>query len=289
VGELLILGAHGQVGRALAARAADRGISHRALGRADCDITNRKAVGRAIERASFVVNCAAYTAVDAAESDVARAYDVNALACEYVAAACASSNAALLQLSTDYVFDGAGPHPWREEDATRPLSVYGRSKLAGEFAARTRLRSHIILRTSWVFSAHGRNFVKTLRRLAGARSQLSVVDDQVGGPTAASDIAAAVLDIVAQSARPAFAAWGTYHFSGCPTVSRYEFARAILADRADVAVSPISTNECATTARRPANGALDCTRMARIFGIVQPDWRLALRQVLDTLDDCSAG
>jgi dTDP-4-dehydrorhamnose reductase len=283
MGDILILGAHGQVGRALASLAADRGLSRRALGRADCDVTNRKLVDRAVERASFVVNCAAYTAVDAAETEVAATYGVNAIACEHIASACARAGAALLHLSTDYVFDGASPHPWREEDPTRPLNIYGRSKLAGEIAVRARLSSHIILRTSWIFSAHGRNFVKTLRRLANEHSQLSVVDDQIGGPTEATDVAAAILDIIAQVAKPPSAAWGTYHFNGYPAVSRYEFARAILGDRPDVTVSPIGTSEINTAARRPSNSDLDCGRLARVFGIAQPDWRPALRRVLDAL------
>jgi dTDP-4-dehydrorhamnose reductase len=283
MGDIVILGARGQLGRALASLAADRGIAHRALGRTDCDVTDRKMVDQATQRASFVVNCAAYTAVDAAEVDVAAAYGVNAIACEHIASACAGAGAPLLHVSTDYVFDGAGRHPWREEDPTRPVSTYGRSKLAGEIAVRTRLAPHIILRTSWIFSSHGRNFVKTLRRPANERTQLSVVDDEVGGPTAAADIAAAVLDIIAQAARPAFGAWGTYHFSGSPAVSRYEFARAILNDRRDVTVSPIATGEYSTAARRPLNSVLDCGRLARVFGIAQPDWRPALRRVLDTL------
>jgi dTDP-4-dehydrorhamnose reductase len=284
MGDTLILGGHGQVGRAVASLADKRGLPYRALSRAECDVTDRRLVDRAIDRASFVVNCAAYTDVDAAELECERAYQVNAVACEHIAAACARAGVALVHLSTDYIFDGASRHPWREQDQPRPLGVYGRSKLAGEIAVRARLSSHIILRASWIFSAHGRNFVKTIRRLAKERSQLSVINDQVGGPTDAADLAAAILEIIAQVRKPAArGAWGTYHFSGCPPVSRYEFARAIVSDRPDVTVSPISTSECNTAARRPANSVLDCRRLARVFGIAQPDWRPALRRVLDTL------
>jgi dTDP-4-dehydrorhamnose reductase len=283
MGDIVILGARGQLGRALATLAADREIAHRALGRAECDVTDRKMIDQAIQRASFVVNCAAYTAVDAAELEIAATYGVNAVACEHIASACADAGAPLLHVSTDCVFDGAGRHPWREQDPTRPVSTYGRSKLAGEMAVRSRLRSHIILRTSWVLSAHGSNFVKTICRLANERAQLSVVGDEVGGPTAAADIAAAILDIIAQTARRAFADWGTYHFSGSPATSRYEFARAILGDRRNVIVSSIATGEYNTAARRPLNSVLDCGRLTRVFGIVQPDWRPALRQVLDAL------
>ncbi len=282
MGDLLILGARGQVGRALASLAADRGISHRALGRADCDVTDRKAVGRAIERASFVVNCAAHTAVDAAETDIAKAYGVNALACEHIASACAEADAGLLHLSTDHVFDGVVPQPWREEDPARPLNVYGRSKLAGEIAVRSRLTSHIILRTSWIFSAHGNNFVKTLRSRAREQRSLPVIGDQVGGPTEAADVAAAILSIVAQVEKSSSASWGTYHFSGAPAVSRFEFAQAVLSD-SDVRLIPVAAREYGAAARRPSNSVLDCGRLAQVFGIPQPDWRPALARVLAAL------
>jgi dTDP-4-dehydrorhamnose reductase len=257
-------------------------VPHRAFGHAQCDITDRLAVKSAVEGSRFVVNCAAYTSVDQAETDVEAAYRVNASGAENVATACAEAGIALLHLSTDYVFDGESPRPAREEDAPRPLNVYGASKLAGEAAIRNRVPSHIILRTSWVFSADGQNFVRTILRLARTQSTLRVVADQVGGPTAADDIAKAILEIAHAAGRPGFADWGTYHFSGTPPVSWHEFAGAILRNHG-VAVRPIATKDYPSPARRPANSVLDCSRIYRVFGVEQPDWRPALSNVLAAL------
>jgi dTDP-4-dehydrorhamnose reductase len=156
--------------------------------------------------------------------------------------------------------------------------VYGRSKLGGEEKVRERLASHIILRTSWIFSAYGQNFVKTILRLARSQSELRVVSDQIGGPTAADDIAKAILEIVSACEQPGFADWGTYHFSGAPAVSWCEFARTIVAGRG-TAVVPIATKDFPRPARRPLNSVLDCSRILDVFGIRQPDWRAALADV----------
>ena len=279
---LLILGAQGQVGCALAARARQVGIPCDALGRAECDITDRIAVERVVEAGRIVVNCAAYTAVDRAETQAEAAHRVNTVGAENVAAACAAAGVPLVHLSTDYIFDGESREPIREDDPPRPLSVYGHSKLAGEIAVRQRLKAHIILRTSWIFSAQGQNFVKTILRLAKTQSQLRVVDDQIGGPTAADDVAKAILDIVAASTKSGFADWGTYHFSGAPPVSWCEFARAIVG-RSGAVVRPIATTDFPRSARRPLNSVLDCSRIFRAFGLEQPDWRVALGNVLETL------
>jgi dTDP-4-dehydrorhamnose reductase len=190
--------------------------------------THRRAVERVVQGGYFVINCAAYTAVDRAETEVEAAHRVNAVGAENVAAACALAGVPLIHLSTDYIFGGQCHAPVSENDPPHPLNVYGRTKLDGEIAVRKLHRTHIIVRTSWIFSAHRENFVKTMLRLAGSQAQLWVVDDQVGGPTAADDIAKAILDIFTISTTPGFAAWGTYHFSGAPPVSRYEFARAIV-------------------------------------------------------------
>jgi len=280
--DLLILGAHGQVGRAVTELAQHRGLPHRALRRADCDITDQAALQAHIQPGCFVINCAAYTAVDRAETDIGEAYRVNAVAPEHIATTCAKVGAPLIHLSTDYVFDGAGSRPAKEDDVPRPLSVYGRSKLAGEIAVRMGTRAHVILRTSWVFSPHGTNFVRTIRRIAGERAALRVVDDQIGGPTAASDIAAAALTIIDAAATPGFAQWGTYHFSGAPAVSWHDFARAVLAD-GKAEVTATTTAEYAAPARRPMSSVLDCNRLRRVFGIAQPDWRPALEEVLRQL------
>jgi dTDP-4-dehydrorhamnose reductase len=280
--DLVILGAHGQVGRALVAEARQRSVSNRAFGHAECDISDRSAVDQAIKAARFVLNCAAYTAVDRAETEVEAANRVNRIGAGNVADACAQAAIPLFHLSTDYVFDGHDPRPAREDDEPRPLSVYGQSKLGGELAIRERLKSHIILRTSWIFSAHGQNFVKTILRLANTKPELRVVADQIGGPTAADDVATAILEIIAISTAPDFGQWGTYHFSGAPVVSWFEFANAIVAHRG-VVVLPIATQDYPLPARRPSNSVLDCSRIYSVFGIAQPDWRVALRNVLNEL------
>jgi dTDP-4-dehydrorhamnose reductase len=283
---LSILGANGQVGRELTALARQRRIPHRALGKTECDITDPAAVKGALAGSRMVVNCAAYTAVDQAESDADNAYRINAVGAENVALACAEAAIPLLHISTDYVFDGASAQPAKEDDPARPLSVYGCSKFAGEEKVRKHLACHIILRTSWVFSAHGHNFVKTMLRLARTQPQLRVVDDQVGGPTAAADIAEAVLRVTSACQEPRFCSWGTYHFSGAPPTSWYDFARAIVADRG-MPVVPLASKDFPTAARRPANSVLDCSRIRQIFGIEQPDWRVSLATVCEALTGSS--
>jgi dTDP-4-dehydrorhamnose reductase len=280
--QMSILGAHGQVGRALAALARQKSIPYRALARAECDITDPLAVRHAVAESRIVVNCAAYTVVDQAESDQDAAYRVNSLGAENVAAACAEAGIPLVHLSTDYVFDGESSRPAKEDDPPRPVNVYGRSKLGGEEKVRERLACHIILRTSWIFSAHGQNFVKTILRLAGSQPELRVVDDQIGGPTAAADLAQAIIRMVRACERPGFPHWGTYHFSGAPPVSWYDFARAIVAGRGTVVV-PVATKDFLTAARRPPNSVLDCSRILRAFGLGQPDWRAALADVREEL------
>ena len=279
---LLILGAQGQVGRALATEAHDRGIPHAALGHAQCDITDRAAVACAVTGSRLVVNCAAYTAVDEAEAHEEAAYRVNATGVVNVAAACAGAGIPLIHLSTDYVFDGESPRPYREDDTPRPLNAYGRTKLAGEEEVRRYLPAHIILRTSWIFSAHGQNFVRTILRLARTRRELRVVNDQFGGPTAAADIAKAILDISTAVERPGFGGWGTYHFAGAPSVSWYEFACSILG-AGGPKVLPVSTKQFPRAARRPRNSVLDCSRLEQAFGITQPDWRMDLAATRDAL------
>ena len=199
---LVVLGASGQVGQAVVALARSRDIPCRGLGRVECDISDRLAVQSAVEGGRIVVNCAAYTAVDKAETEVELAHRVNAIGAGNIAAACARTGVPLVHMSTDYVFDGEGARPAQEDDAPCPLNVYGRSKLAGEIAVREQLHNHIILRTSWVFSAAGQNFVKTMLRVAQTKSEIRVVDDQIGGPTAAQDIAEAILTIAKMSSGP---------------------------------------------------------------------------------------
>ena len=287
--KLLILGAGGQVGTALQSAAWPPGARITALTHAQADIGDAAAVAAAVDSGKYdvVINAAGYTAVDKAESEPAVALRINGEAPGLIAAECARRGSALIHISTDYVFDGAKAAPYLETDATAPLGVYGASKLAGERAVTDRLEQHIILRTSWVFSATGANFVKTMLRLAAAGRDIRVVQDQTGGPTPADDIAWAIAQIVARiTAGPV--AWGTYHYCGTPAVSWYDFARAIFEIHGamtgkHVAVAAISANDYPTAARRPANSRLDCAKIRSVFGIEQRPWRAGLESAMKML------
>lgn len=275
---LLVFGKTGQVATELARRAPDAVY----LGRDAADLTDPAACMAAIDahKPDAVINAAAYTAVDAAEEDEDTAQAINAIAPGAMAHACAARGIPLVHISTDYVFDGSGTAPRGPKDPVSPQNAYGRSKLAGEQAIAAAGGTHAILRTSWVFSAHGGNFVKTMLRLSETRDALSIVDDQIGGPTPAADIAAACLKIAAQlQADPGKS--GVYHFSGAPDVSWKDFAEAIFARAGrEVAVSGIPTADYPTPAARPLNSRLDCADAETVFGIPRPDWRSGLDAVL---------
>lgn len=277
---LLIFGQTGQVARELARRAPDA----RFLGRAEADLSDPAACAAAIraQRPDAVINAAAWTAVDKAETEEDAATLVNGAAPGAMAQACADLDIPLVHISTDYVFDGAGTLPFRPSDPTAPLGAYGRSKLAGEVAVRASGARHVILRTSWVFSAHGANFVKTMLRLGADRPALRVVADQIGGPTPADAIAAACLTL-ADALREG-AAGGTHHFAGAPETSWAGFARETFALAGlPVTVEDIPSDAYPTPARRPLNSRLDCSALAADFGIMQPDWRAALAHVITEL------
>jgi dTDP-4-dehydrorhamnose reductase len=255
------------------------------LGRVQADLTDAAACAAAIHdhAPGAVINAAAYTAVDRAEQDEATALSVNGAAPGAMARACADLGIPLIHLSTDYVFQGGGSAAWKPDDPTGPLGAYGRTKLAGEEAVRAVDGAYVILRTSWVFSAHGNNFVKTMLRLSETRDALNVVADQVGGPTAAGDIAAACLSIAEQLARDP-GKTGTYHFSGAPDVSWADFARAIFARAGRrVAVTDIPASAYPTPAVRPGNSRMDCHRLETVFGMSRPDWGASLDSVLKEL------
>jgi len=290
---LLVTGAGGQVGTELAAEAAAAGFAVVAPARAELDITDEKALAAAIAAAKpdAVVNAAAYTAVDRAESEPGIAHAVNARAPGILGRVCDRAGIPLLHISTDYVFDGASERPWREDDPVAPLGVYGASKAAGETALRAAAPRHIILRTAWVYSPHGNNFVKTMLRLAGARDEIAVVDDQRGSPTSATDIAQALLALAA-SAIDAKATdaplWGTYHFCNAGVTSWCGFARAIMGGAearggTPARIRPIPTAGYPTPARRPAYSALDCAKLKSGFGVEPRPWAEALDDVLDRL------
>ncbi len=276
--KLLIAGAGGQVGRELVLRGRERGHAIEARTRGDLDIRDAAAVTAAAAGADLIINAAAYTAVDRAEEDEAGATAVNRDGAENLARA----GPPILHISTDYVFDGRQPSPWRESDPVRPLGVYGRSKLAGERAVAAANPHHLILRTAWVFGPHGGNFVTTMLRLGRERDSLSVVDDQTGGPTPASAIADALLTMAEACRRSGFADWGVYHFCGRPSLTWRTFAEAIFAAAGlQVRVAPTTTAAYGAPAPRPANSVLDCGKIARVFSIAQPDWEPALRAVID--------
>ena len=288
--KLLLLGGNGQVGRELRRSLLPLGelvVATRDGGDADAvaDFDAPASLAVLIERTApeVVVNAAAYTAVDKAETDAAAAFRINAEAPAAIAQACVDTGALLVHYSTDYVFDGNATRPYREDDATAPLGVYGASKLAGEQAIRASGARHAILRTAWVYAAHGRNFLLTMLRLANERDELRVVADQIGAPTPAAWIADATAEII----RRGVMASGTWHLVADGETSWHGFAEAIV-DEAHalglIARKPrvvaIPTADYPTPARRPAYSVLDTTRLQRDFGIVPPDWRDGMRRTL---------
>ncbi|WP_374637516.1 dTDP-4-dehydrorhamnose reductase [Paracoccus sp. (in: a-proteobacteria)] len=275
---LLVFGRTGQVARELARLAPEA----RYLGRDQADLTDPEACARVIRDSgcAAVINAAAHTAVDRAESEPDLARQINAAAPAAMAQATAALGVPFVHISTDYVFDGAGAQPRSETDPTGPLGVYGRTKLEGEQAIAAAGGQWAVLRTSWVFSAHGANFVKTMLRLGAEREELRVVADQHGGPTPAADIAGTCL-IMVQAMRTDPARGGIYHFSGAPDTSWAGFARDIML-QAGLAcrITDIASSDYPTPARRPMNSRLDCAAIRRDFGIARPDWRAGLAQVL---------
>lgn len=283
--KLLIFGKTGQVATELRHLAKAKGLEARFVDRAEADLSKTGSAAAVIDgsNADVVINATAYTAVDRAESEEGLAHQVNAIAPGEMAAACQAAGKHFLHISTDYVFPGTGSTPWTEADTPEPKSAYGRTKLAGEVAVAMAHPGAIILRTAWVFSAHSANFVKTMLRLGATREEVGVVADQLGGPTAARDIAEALLEIAAQKSVGATAN-GIYHFSGAPTVSWADFAEAIFAIAPGTKVNRITSAEFPTPVERPKNSALDCSRIAADFGIAQPDWRTGLKGVMAELE-----
>lgn len=281
--KILVFGKTGQVATEILRHAGAHVLEIH--GRDSADFTDPEACAALVAAtdAGAVINAVAYTAVDRAEEEEALAETVNAATPEALAQAAAARGLPLVHISTDYVFDGAGDLPWSVDAPTAPLGAYGRTKLSGEHAIRAIRGPHAILRTSWVFSAHGGNFVKTMLRLGAERDRLSIVADQVGGPTPAAAIARACLSIAEQLATDP-AKSGTYHFSGAPDTSWAGFAREIFAQGGiDCEVAEIPTIDYPTPAERPLNSRLDCSRTETVFGISRPDWRAGLAEVLDEL------
>ena len=281
--DLLVFGQTGQVARELQRLAP----TARFLSRAEADLSDPEVCAEAIRTHAprAVINAAAYTAVDKAEEEEALATKINGAAPAAMARACADLGIPLVQISTDYVFDGSGTAPWRPDDAAAPLGAYGRSKLAGEEGVRAAGGAYAVLRTSWVVSAHGSNFVKTMLRLGKTRENLTVVADQIGGPTPARDIAAACVEM-AETLVSEPEKRGTYHFSGAPDVSWAGFAREIFAQAGIAcAVEDIPTTAYPTPAARPLNSRLDCSTLETVFGLSRPDWRRGLTDILKDLGE----
>ncbi len=290
---ILVVGHKGQVGEELVARGAALGLSLTGLDLPDLDITNEHSVNRAVDthRPDLIINAAAYTAVDQAEDEPEQAFSVNAGGARHLAQVCASAKIPLFHISTDYVFDGSNPNPYREDDVIAPLGVYGQSKAEGDAAVRCLLTSHIILRTSWVYSPFGTNFVKTMLRLSAEKEQLQVVDDQYGCPTAARDIADALLTLAQKffdCPETMSDKWGTYHYCSTPQTTWCGFSKAIVAGShargaRNVSVVGISTTDYPTSASRPHNSVLNCNKIEKTFGIKARTWPDALDETLDQL------
>lgn len=288
--KVLLTGCDGQVGTSLKNKL-EASVELIAFKRKNLDITNEQQVKKMVLsiKPDIIINAAAYTAVDNAEDNEQLAYKVNRDGPKFLAQAAEEINASIIHISTDYVFDGLCETTYTELDPVNPQGVYGASKLAGEAAVKLACRKHLILRTSWVFSEYGGNFVKTMLRLATERDELSIVSDQIGGPTYAGDIANAIISIVKQTNEISNEPWGLYHYSGSPHISWFEFACFIfekavekeLIEKAPV-LNPITSDEYPTKAKRPKNSKLNCNKINSQFGIKESDWKDAVSSVIDS-------
>jgi len=288
---VLVTGRTGQVGTELARAAWPAGLVPEVVGRETLDLADPERAAEVVRTGGYalVINPAAYTAVDTAEQEEDLAVHINGEGPRALAMACTDAGIPLIHVSTDYVFDGAKDGPYTEDDPVAPLGAYGRSKLAGEVAVRAECAHHVILRTAWVFSAHGKNFVKTMLRLAAETPELRVVADQHGCPTAAHDIARALVEIARQIVLEGRGdAWGTYHFAGAGPTTWHGFAEAIVAAQAERTgkrppVRPITTADYPTPARRPANSVPSTAKLDATFGIAPRPWPDTLAEVLREL------
>lgn len=286
---LLITGCHGQVGSSLTKQlAGNEAITVLALDKERLDITDKNAVYELVFdfNPTVIVNAAAHTAVDKAEEEFALSYAINCEGPKYLAQAAQSIGAAMLHISTDYVFEGDKLGEYTETDTTNPQCVYGESKLAGEIAVAEACEKHIILRTAWVFGENGNNFVKTMLRLGATHDALNIVGDQFGGPTYADDIASVLINIAHRINQGGAIEYGIYHFSGLPHVSWYEFAGAIFDAAVEQGVivekprlSSITTKEYPTPAKRPSNSRLSTRKITEFFSVEASDWKAALNNI----------
>ncbi|MDJ0702254.1 MAG: dTDP-4-dehydrorhamnose reductase [Leptolyngbyaceae cyanobacterium MO_188.B28] len=287
--KVLLIGSEGQVGQELK-RVLIEPLRVVGLSRQQLDLSNLDQIYPTVveHRPDWVINAAAYTAVDQAEREPELASQINAQAPAILAKAAAACNAAMVHLSTDYVFDGAQGRPYIETDSPCPMNCYGKSKLAGEVAVQQANPHHLIVRTAWVYGSHGKsNFVKTMLRLGAEREIIKVVSDQIGAPTWAKDIALTVAHMINL---PVSKTAGIYHYTNSGVISWYDFAIAIFAEAIHLGlltkapeVIPITTADYPTLARRPANSALSCTKITELLGHYPPYWRESLRKMLSEL------
>jgi dTDP-4-dehydrorhamnose reductase len=288
---VLITGASGQLGHELSKLCRAKGVDFTAVGRPQFDFEDPARVTACFEaaRPDIVINAAAYTAVDAAESNQAAAAAGNHTGPAHLAALCAGAGVPLLHVSTDYVFDGTKGAPYLVEDATNPTGVYGATKRYGELAILASGAPAVILRTAWVYAAHGKNFARTMLNAARRTSQLRVVADQRGTPTAATDLAAAILDVAMMIFSDGWKAKyrGIYHATGAGEATWFEFANEIFAAAAAAVpapqITPIATADWPTPARRPADSRLDCGKLEAMFGVRLPAWQDSLAPIVRDL------
>jgi dTDP-4-dehydrorhamnose reductase len=289
--KILVIGANGQLGWELCRKGKEEGFHTIPLDLPDFDITNPSKVNKAVNQAdaSLVINAAAYTEVDEAESEPEAAFAVNCDGPSYLASSCTENGIPLIHISTDYVFDGNKKGPYLETDTISPLGVYGKSKAEGEAEVRKCLQSHIILRTAWLYGVHGHNFVNTILRLGREKEILRVVADQYGCPTYAADMAEAILIIAAQIRDGNDIPYGTYHYCGKGATSWYGFAKKIIELARNnfslqvKTLEPIKTEEYPTLTKRPANSVLDCSLIERCFGICSKPWKEGLAHMIERL------
>ncbi len=287
--QLLIIGANGQLGWELCRRGREKGFDIRSLDLPEFDITDRKAVQQSIFtfEGSLVINAAAYTAVDKAESEAELVFQVNRDGPAHLADACSRAEIPLIHISTDYVFDGTKMEPYSETDPVSPLGIYGKSKADGEARIRDLLDEHIIMRTAWLYGVHGHNFVKIMLRMAGEQEIIRVVGDQYGCPTYAGDLADAILYVADLIRGKRKISWGTYHYCGKGKTTWHGFAEKIFEMARQYVplkvkhVEAIATKEYPTAAKRPAYSILDCSLIERRFGISPRPWQQSLSGMLD--------
>mgnify|MGYP001225838631 CR=1 FL=1 len=283
---IVLTGSSGQVGKEVNNLLGKR-FNVYSFTRKELDITDTKKVEEIISKLKpkYFINCAAYTKVDDCEINNELAFEINHLAVENISKCLQPMGAILIHFSTDYVFDGKSEIPYTEADGVNPINVYGISKLKGEESIKLHLEKHIVIRTSWVFGSHGNNFLKTMLKVGGEKSEVKIVNDQIGGPTFAGDIANLVLNIIYKTSSR-FKDWGTYHFSGFPYVSWFEFAQEIFNESfkqnifsKKPSIIPITTFDILNAAQRPNFSKLDCSKTFDVFAVEMSKWEEAIKNL----------